>query len=69
MPDPDPSSLTPSTREDLVRALSYALTHDSRGKPHRRAADHMADIAAVTLAEHLERSGFVVMKKPARKAT
>jgi hypothetical protein len=64
----DQSDLMPASRADLILALSYALTHDARGKAHRRAADFMTQIAAETLADHLERSGFVILRKPAREA-
>jgi hypothetical protein len=65
MPD---EPLTPASRDDLVSTLAYGLCFNESGKPHRHAQDSMARIAAETLARHLERSGFVVMKKPPMKA-
>ena len=49
---------------DLVQALAYALRFDARGKPRKGGWDHAADLAAEWLAEHLERSHFVVLKRP-----
>jgi hypothetical protein len=63
----DDEPLRPATRDELLFTLSYGLTHRTSGKPHRAAGDAMATIAAETLIEHLERSGYVVMKKPAPK--
>jgi hypothetical protein len=55
--------LTPATPEDLADALAFALRFDGRRRKHD-AAEMMARIVAKRLVEHLERSGFVVMKKP-----
>ena len=60
--------LRAATPDELRQALAYALRFNSSGKPHRQAADSMADIAAETLARYLDQAGFVVMKKPAAKA-
>jgi hypothetical protein len=68
MPDPDPSSLRPATREELASALAYALAHLHGGKTHRYAQDHLTAIAAGVLVDHLELAGFVVMKKPEARA-
>jgi hypothetical protein len=62
MPDA-PDRLTPAAPEDLADALAFALRFDSRRRKHG-AAEMMARIVAKRLVEHLERSGFVVMKKP-----
>ena len=56
--------LRPATREEVRLALGYALRYGRSGKAHRHASDDMARIAADVLVEHLELSGFVVMKKP-----
>lgn len=58
-----PERLTPATPEDLADALAFALRFDGRKRKHD-AAEMMARIVAKRLVEHLERSGFVVMKKP-----
>ncbi len=55
--------LTPAAPEDLADALAFALRFDGRKRKHD-AAEMMAGIVAKRLVEHLERSGFVVMKKP-----
>ncbi len=47
----------------LADALAFALRFDGRRRKHH-AAEIMARIVAKRLAEHLERSGFVVMKRP-----
>jgi hypothetical protein len=61
---PDDLPLRPATRDELRDALGYALRFNRRGKPHRHALEDIARIAADVLIEHLELSGFVVMKKP-----
>jgi hypothetical protein len=53
---PDPS--------DLAAALAYALRFEGRKRVHN-ADEIMAEIVAKRLVEHLERAGFVVMKRPA----
>ena len=64
MPD---EPLSPATREDLVSTLSYALRFDERGKPVANTRDYIAGLAAARLVQHLEASGFVIMKKPPAK--
>ncbi len=58
-----PDRLTPATPDDLADALAFALRFDGRRRKHD-AAEMMAAIVARRLVEHLERAGFVVMKKP-----
>jgi hypothetical protein len=55
--------LTPATPEDLVTALAFALRFQGRKRVHN-ADEIMAEIVARRLAEHLQRSGFVMMKRP-----
>jgi hypothetical protein len=62
MPDP-PECLMPADPEDLASALAFALRFSGRKRVHN-ADEFMADIVARRLVEHLERAGFVVMKKP-----
>jgi len=62
MPDP-PERLTPATAEDVADALAFALRFQGR-KRFRNADGLMSPIVAERLVEHLERSGFVVMKRP-----
>ena len=60
---PDPEELTPADRDDLAAALAFALRFQGRKRVHN-ADELMAEIIAKRLIEHLERAGFVVMKKP-----
>ena len=56
--------LTLAIRSDVRDSLAYALRYSRSGK---RVADRdglMASAAAEHLVDALERSGFVVMKKP-----
>ncbi len=53
----------PATPEDVTDALAFALRFQGRKRVHN-ADELMSAIVAKRLVEHLERSGFVVMKKP-----
>ena len=55
--------LKPATSEDLIAALAFALGFQGRKRVHN-ADEIMAEIVAKRLAEHLQRAGFVVMKRP-----
>jgi hypothetical protein len=62
MTEPDPK-LTPATPDDLASALSFALRFEGRKSQHD--SDRLnADIVAKRLVRHLDRAGYVVMKKP-----
>jgi hypothetical protein len=61
---PDADKLTPADPSDLAAALAYALGYQGRKRVHN-AGEIMAEIVAKQLVEHLERAGFVVMKRPA----
>jgi hypothetical protein len=62
-PMTDPSDpLTPADPGDLAAALAFALRFPGRKRVHS-ADDLISAIVARRLVEHLERSGFVVMKK------
>ena len=63
MSDPE-EKLTPADPDDLAAALAFALRFRGRKRAHD-ADTFMADIVAKRLVEHLERSRFVVMKRPA----
>ena len=59
----DPSErLTPASAENLADALAFALRY-SRKRVHN-ADEIMAAIIAKRLVEHIERAGFVIMKRP-----
>lgn len=61
MPD-ELLQLRPATPDEVAETLSFALLFDGRRRVHH-ADDTMARITADRLLQHLERSGFVVMKK------
>ena len=61
MPDA-PQRLTPADPRDLADALAFALRFQGRKRVHN-ADEIMAEIVAKRLVEHLERAGFVVMKR------
>lgn len=78
-PPPDPSdtpagraaalaaTLLPVDQAELASALAYGLRFDERGKPRRGAAWEMAaSLLAEQLVAQLERSNFVVLKRPPR---
>ena len=56
-------NLRPATPEDLADALAFALRFKGR-KRVNDAGEFMASIVAKRLVEHLEQSGFVIMRKP-----
>ena len=61
---PDDDKLTPAADpREVVTALSLGLTAKPKLAQHQ-AAETMAKIVAERLVEHMERSGFVVMRKP-----
>ena len=62
MPD-DHDALSPATAEDVAVALAFALRFQGRKCVHN-ADELMSVIVARRLVEHLERLGFVVMRKP-----
>src|SRR5271165_1543005 len=55
--------LTPADPTDLANVLAYALRFQGRKRVHN-ADEIMAEIVAKRLVDHLERAGFVMMKKP-----
>lgn len=60
-------TLRPATVDEIADALAFSLRFDGRKRVHT-ADELMAGITARRLVEHLERSGFVVMKKPPIRA-
>ena len=60
---PAADKLTPADPSDLADALAFALRFAGRKRVHN-ADEIMAEIVAKRLVEHLERAGFVVMKRP-----
>ncbi len=61
---PDPDALAPVDPSDLAAALAYALRFQARKRAHN-ADEIMAEIVAKHLVDHLDRAGFVIMKRPA----
>ena len=55
--------LRSATAEEIAETLSFALRYDGRRRVHH-ADDAMARITAERLVRHLERSGFVLMRRP-----
>ena len=60
MPD---DKLTPADPVDLAWSIAFALRFEGKKRWHD-ADDMMAAIVADRIVRSLERSGFVVMKKP-----
>jgi hypothetical protein len=62
-----PPDLRPATHDEIEQALSYALRFDGKQRV-RQGEEMMARITAERLVSHLERCGFVLLKKPAASA-
>jgi hypothetical protein len=62
MSDPD-AKLPPADASDIASSISFALLYSGRKRVHDSDA-MMASITAQRIVRHLERSGFVVLKKP-----
>ena len=63
MSDDDRLELRPATDGELQKSISFALCYEGRKRVHH-ADDMMARITAERLVRHLERSGYVLMKRP-----
>ena len=63
MSDEDKLNLHPASAQEIEESLSFALRFSGRKRVHH-ADDAMARITAERLVQHLERSGFVLMKRP-----
>jgi hypothetical protein len=59
---PDADKLMPADPSDIAAALAVALRFHGRKRVHN-ADEIMSEIVAERLVEHLERSGFVVMRR------
>jgi len=55
--------LSPADPRDLADPIAFALRYSGRKRVHHADA-YMAQIAAERIVERLERSLFVVMKRP-----
>jgi hypothetical protein len=68
--DPSEEHLSPAQPEEVAAALSYALRYDERGRRRPHGGEMVAGLAAQHLTQHLERAGFVLMRKrPGRPHT
>ena len=64
MTDDDKRNLHPATTSELEESLSFALRYAGKKRVHS-ADDVMARVTAERLVQHLDRSGYVLMKRPA----
>jgi hypothetical protein len=55
--------MKPADPRDLADALAFALRFQGRKRVHN-VDEIMSEIVTKRLVEHLERAGFVVMKRP-----
>ena len=55
--------LSPASAADIADALAFALRYSGRKRVHD-SAEIMASIVAKRLVEHLDRCGFVILRKP-----
>ena len=67
MTDDDKRTLHPATAAELEETLSFALRYAGRKRVYT-ADEVMARVTAERLVQHLERSGYVLMKRPAASA-
>ncbi len=65
MTDDDKRTLHPATAAELEETLSFALRYAGKRRVHT-AVGVMARVTAERLVQHLERSGYVLMKHPAK---
>jgi hypothetical protein len=63
----DKLSLRPASALEIQESLSFALRYTGRRRVHH-ADEAMARITAERLVQHLELSGYVLMKRPERAA-
>lgn len=68
MSDPASAPLTVAASENLIQALTFALSYDRKRQAVRQDDQLSARVAAARLVEYLQRSGFVVMQKLAAPA-
>ncbi len=67
MSDDDKLDLRPATAQEIEESLSFALRYAGRRRVHH-ADDVMARITAERLVQHLEQSGYVLMRRPDKGA-
>jgi hypothetical protein len=64
---PDEPHLRPATPDEIAQSLAFALQYSGRRRVHD-GAEAMARITADRLVQHLQQSGFVLMKRSPRPA-
>ena len=67
MTDDDERTLHPATVAELEDSLLFALRYAGRKRVHT-ADDVMARVTAERLVQHLQRCGYVLMRRPAPNA-
>jgi len=67
MTDADKRDLIPATAAEVEESLSFGLRYAGKRRVHT-ADDVMARVTAERLVAHLERSGFVLMRRTAGAA-
>jgi hypothetical protein len=60
---PDDEKLRPADPSDIAGSIAFALLFSGRKRVHD-SDTYMAAIVADRIVRHLERAGFVVMKRP-----
>jgi hypothetical protein len=60
---PEDAKLTPADPSDIADSIAFGLLFSGRKRVHD-SDKYMAAIAADRIVRHLERAGFVVMKRP-----
>ena len=63
----DQANLREATVDEIAETLAFSLRFDGKRRVHDADAT-MARITAERLVQHLQRSGFVILKKPALAA-
>ncbi len=61
---PLPPGHSVAASEEEADVLAYALSHDEHGRPRASGGPLMASLAAEQLVQHLERTGFLILKQP-----
>jgi hypothetical protein len=59
----DNEKLTPATSEEAAESIAFSLRFNGRKRFHE-GHELMAEITAQHVLRHLERCGFVLMKRP-----
>jgi len=60
-------NLSDAARADLLQSIEFAVKFNASGKATNAARDYAAAALAGRVLEHLERCGYVIMKKPPLK--